>query len=635
MIINNPTSLAGFTRTSVTGATETEYQLATIGQVRTAINNINKKFEELLKGTAGSPGDEADRSDQVTGGGLKLKKGYAWIASNGKIEPSLLPNLAITNTYVVPYGAIQPLMLNGSGNNEYSIYDALSMWCKDQIAHSVDTGISEIRKGDILIITPTDNTTDVSYTTEDVIINEEGGRTNSRANINPAYLGTYIVTQEPINEDPYIFAKMAYTDTSIVTINGIAPTNSAGQLTLYLHDILKTGFNDGTSDTMSDAETLSNVVYNLRSGSTKPIIVSNGVNNTEYVRFGFKSNSLDSGIEDRVFFYTTTEEYEAEQSKREADDNFLSSAILQLRAESEAEDASINNKIAGISGIVGTSGAIQNLNDPAVFNAAAAMTAPVFTQLEALRYSVDYNAEMLDTTRNNTNALLRNLYSNIDSLYSNLNGRAVAFIEREITWTASGDENCTYTNAPGTYSTDDLVYNSENAAAENAVIGKWIWKYTYKPSVVGTTVDETAAHTYRDAYKNSGANNGDTEGTNDRTIKSDERIVAVFDEYGNQINVDIQRVLDDSTGVYDSVITVVVDNVGTENGMPKNSLNGVKWTLLIAKTIVGIENIHAVTDIAVGKGRELSNTRDRITGAGFAQAIDEVLNPYTLPTRAN
>jgi hypothetical protein len=102
MRINNPKSLVNFTRAPGVTPDASAYNLATIGQLKRAINNLDTKYSNILAG------NENYGSNGLT----ESTHGYAWLNSEGKVDPSLMPALAITETHFIYQSELKALKNN-------------------------------------------------------------------------------------------------------------------------------------------------------------------------------------------------------------------------------------------------------------------------------------------------------------------------------------------------------------------------------------------------------------------------------------------------------------------------------------------------------------------------------------------
>lgn len=282
MRINNPKSLAGFSRN--VESDEASYKLATVGQLESAIIDINNKFVDLLtgKGVNGAP---------INLQGITNKRGYAWLTENGTIDPRVLPPIAITNTHAIPQSAIAQYVLDtepssstasdlvtdtraADGTGETNTEFKLRYWLSQ---HVTEPEYASVQQGDIFIVSPATNET-----------------------INAEICGSYILV-ESSSVNGLIFKKMAYESGNIVSINGHIP-EANGMLSLPLSGIL---IANGTSN--EDAIKLSNDIYEISSEDG-------------YFKFNNEKYAKLSELTDEI-------------NKRAADDLFISGAFDDFVAE--------------------------------------------------------------------------------------------------------------------------------------------------------------------------------------------------------------------------------------------------------------------------------------------------------------
>ena len=483
MRINNPKSLAGFTKNS----DDNNYKLATVGQLNTAIHDINEKFIKLLVGT----------TDNVSNGlgGIINKCGYAWIASNGKISPDLIPSLAITNTYVIKQSVLTDINDETVNINQNSdVLELLAYW-RAHVVEETDTTYNDMQQGDIIIVTPD----------EDVVIN-------------PKICGSYIITRvdsdSTNNNTVYTFAKLAYEDGKIVTINDKAPTNSSGSLTLALSDILKVGQNNEIAQALSDN------IYRISSNADLSI-------GEDKFRFVFNGVPYATSAELSNFI-------EKETKARSDADNYIS-GIVDI----------INNRIGADN---------QNIN--------RATSGQIYPQLRGLRADVDHNANILDNVILSTNTYLDNLNSGLSAL----NKKAIELNEYTISWEA---DNLTDT-VSGTNDNIEIDYQDNGEASIGIKTQSYtVWKYKFTPN----------------------------------SNFEDERIIAVFDENGNKIDVDITRNSDKS-----SIIEIYLNIINDENSNNINVLTNKTMKILVASTIKFDEKILATDKINIANSKQASSS---------------------------
>lgn len=600
MRINNPKSFAGFALGD--SADSAAYKLATVGQVSNEIKKLNDKFTMLLTGrrdiTSGYYFDENGEKVIVEGaagsqagyGGLVNEQGYAWLNHDGKIDASLLPSLAITETYVVEQKEFIPDFTDGTEWEQYvetvsnyvqanSIYTLLEDW----VNRKIESENLRFQKGDIFIVTPNaivkNNPSDsYSLTTKELAAEEEEAL---KKIINPAYSGTYIVTDIRKSDSTgfkVTFAKMAYTDSNIVTINGLSPNNSTGMLSIELADILKmrATFDSryAESGNIAAAEALQDTLYRAAT-----VLDDNGS-----YRFAFIDNAVGSPTENQIVKYAKLSELNKEVEDREAEIQRIESLANDYKAALDRVDADLSTDIAGIHETLGTRNDDTVIPTDGMRNG---MNAPVFDQLAALRYDVDWNAEVLHKTKVNTNALLTQIQSNVNSLFEHLDGKAVAILEKQFNWVSGAVTN--------------TIPENEAIPIENVgvVQGSVLWTYDY----VSPTVNDAEVRLSPNALAGlaSEYENADEARVDSSLLHtSQERILAVFDPEGNKVEVDIRSYVD-NTNKYHQVLSIQTDWFG--NGNEHNSILAGNWTMLISKTIIGIEN-NTTPTIKVGDTNE-------------------------------
>lgn len=573
MRINNPKSLVNFTRSAANTPDALAYNLATIGQLKRAINNLDAKFDNIL-----APGKQTIGSN-----------GYAWLNKDGQVDTSLLPPLAITETHVITQSELKAI--KDANEGQIPEKEVLSYLLDLYVKNKINTESKKYQKGDIVIVQPTET------------------ETGDKELPNPIYSGSYIIIETPDEGDiaggSFKFAKIAYTDSNIVKINGLAPANSAGELHIYLKDILQEVYlyNEGANVNFVEAEAkakeLSDTVYRLKT-------IDEG---EAGFRFGFVDNSsVDGG----VIPYAKLAELQA-LDNREADDyNTLTNAIADLTHTLVVTSGNLHNETVTASGnlhdeIITTSSYLYDLHNTEVYNVSSFLyselditssylqdevnfisgtigdstlpgdrseSAPIFAQTRKLRQDVDDNLNLLNRTRQHTNEYLELIQQNVRNLHGKLNEKAIMIVEKEIEWTA---ENSTSVMTPIS-ETERLEYQVSNPD----VTGIITWTYKYEP----TELNEPG----------STANNE----------RSQERIIGVYDANGNEIMVDINR-KQLTNGLMGSYLSIETEYVGNEtDGSYVNSLIGTKWTLLVAKTIVNIDLVDAT--FAVGGNLETAET---------------------------
>ena len=174
----------------------------------------------------------------------------------------------------------------------------------------------------------------------------------------------------------------------------------------------------------------------------------------------------------------------------------------------------------------------------------------IFPQLKGLRKLVDNNATVLSAVMTDTNDYLATLESQLKNLVNgSLNGKVIELKEQTFSFTLDGVVEA----EPVTISKDDDVEGSEPIIIQKT--GKANWTYTFIPS----------------------------------TEAKDERVIAVFDENGNQFFPDMQRVPGAASAeAKNTKITLVMDKVVKRVGdttTDLSNIDGKTFTLLYASTL--------------------------------------------------
>ena len=529
MRINNPKSIVGYQR--VTNADELAYNLATVGQVKTAIKDLQDNILAELRG---------NENYGLSSG----KHGYAWLNGEGKVHPDLLPALAITDTHVVKQSDLKsasslPTTVSNPDGGWNSEFDRLmNIWLKDQ----VDNHAKAFQKGDIIIVS-----------------------VNQGETPDPVYAGSYIITFVPdFNTTGYFqFSKLAYTDGNIVKINGVAPRNSAGELRLYLSDILQERYIDkfvsatgGEQEAQNATEALEDSVYRL-------VTIDEG--NDGY-RFGFIDNSnVGQGA---VVPYTKFAEFNTEKASTVERFTAVNEAIAALNARHDAEISALEEKHETETSFI--SGTIGKRTDAAD----RALSASIFAQSKALSSDLNVLSSSYLNTEDLTNQMLSLIQHNVKNLHQGLEKRAVRLYMQEFVWAAN---EAVLTE----FDTNSAQYKYQVSASD--VSGAIVWTHTHSP--LGTGVNNTGDF---DAENTQGISN----------INSEERVLAVYDENGNLVNVDMKFIKVGKYGLNDTQIIVETEFIGRDgNGKFINTLEGKKWTILLAKTISGIDINEALVNV--------------------------------------
>lgn len=290
MRINNPKYMAGFTPAETDD--EKSYSIVTIRQLEKALKDLNYRFESVLIGeTPSQPSGAIVQGNSLNG--VVSKNGYAWLNVEGKVDPSLIPDLAITNVCVISQNDL-PAVTEVSDN---TIYTLLNRWLENH-------PMVKLQRGDIIIVVPR------SMDQQDDPV------------VNPAYSGSYIITD--VNET-YEFAKLASDDSHIVAINDKMPVASTGKVTVKLSDILKVGNfkKSQTNDRDSDAAELEDVLYRV----TK---VDEG---EDGYRLAFIDDSVQSTTNPVIVKYAKLQELQDMIAAKDAEIAELRGLIAGLRAE--------------------------------------------------------------------------------------------------------------------------------------------------------------------------------------------------------------------------------------------------------------------------------------------------------------
>lgn len=488
MRINNPKALMTFN--SGETAEEKAYSLATFGQLTNAIDVLNKKFVDLLVGTA-------ENKNGLPG--FTKKTGYAWLDDSGKLPASLMPSLAVTEVFAVEQDTIITQSIDETSPiPRENVNTKMQKWMSDSPTDK-DGNPVNLQKGDIIVIIPGQDQT-----------------------VDPLYCGAYITTEVPTDEGgDYNFSRISYEASKIVSIDGKTP-DSAGILTLTPTDIFK-------MDNASDAEALVASLWRF-----KTVFKDDGSN--EIDRFSFNDET-----------YAKSTELDAEASKRALDIDALSAVITRHTDEIGKRNAS----------------AAYSLDDP------------IFPQLYGLRNLVDNNATVLSAVMTDTNDYLATLENQLKNLVNgSLNGKVIELKEQTFSFTKGNEISDT---DPVTISKDD-VEGSEPILIQKT--GKVNWTYTFIPS----------------------------------TDAKDERVIAVFDEDGNQFFPDMQRVPGSaSSEAKNTLITLVMDKVVKRVGdieTDLSNINGKTFTLLYASTLKVGMTPDEITTFDVAKEKHVYTSSD-------------------------
>lgn len=535
MRINNPKSIVGFQRTETSD--ELAYNLATVGQVKTAIKELQDTVINILTGFGKGGFGGGGIGEQLT-----PNFGYAWLNSEGKVDVNLLPALAITETHVAKQSelkAIQALpTTTTSPDQPLNFNNILNIWLRNQVLAG-----KTFQAGDI------------------IIVSTELGETPD-----PVYAGSYIITLVPETNTSgeYQLSKLAYTDGNIVKINGVAPRNSAGEIRLYLSDILKERYIDKFVTAASGAVDAANATAALEDSVYRLVTLDEGA---EGYRFAFIDNS-DTG-QGAVIPYTKFAEFNAEKASTAERFTAVNDAITALTQKHDEELAALeekhDNETAFISGTVGKRTDAANSDQE---------TASVFALTKALRNDVDAHYTAYQTTEGLTNDMLSMIHQNVKNLHQGLEKRAVRLYMQPIIW-KEADANVVQ------FDLTSPQYKYQVSSSD--VSGVVHWTYTHSPIRVGTNDVDDPSENLGQGISNE---------------LSQERVLAVYDENGTLVNVDIELVKNVTTGLTDTIIKIDTEFIGRgEDTKLKNSLDGKEWTLLIGKTISGIDLTDALVNV--------------------------------------
>jgi len=209
-------------------------------------------------------------------------------------------------------------------------------------------------------------------------------------------------------------------------------------------------------------------------------------------------------------------------------------------AELNTAKSEINAKISTVSGAVALARTDLGLRTDL---SSSSLSASLFAQTKQLRSDVTNNTANVDI-----------VHENVTSLHSALNSKAITLILKDFTWGGSDGNTSspiiTEWSLNGTDPVDPALYR----ASDTTEIGTILWTYNY-PST-----------------------------------GSDERILAVYDENDNQIDVDLTKSVSIGTGLAATAVKVLTAYYGREEDGTtiKNSILGKTWTVLVAKVITNI-----------------------------------------------
>ncbi len=182
-----------------------------------------------------------------------IKDSYAWLNTDGKVDPSLLPPLAIINTVEKKLDEIKaeaqnPIAKDGD--------DLMSKW--------FENNKNNYQLGDLIIVGYAEDMTEYE-------------------NLKSA-LGPWIVSNGEL-------IKLAFPTTDILTINNVGPDINTGNLTLKLVDILK----QKNGITTGRVEELNGIIYNLKIDENNRFGIYTDLGNSELAFVGYaKYDELNS-----------------------------------------------------------------------------------------------------------------------------------------------------------------------------------------------------------------------------------------------------------------------------------------------------------------------------------------------------
>lgn len=596
MKINNPKSMLDFTRDQ--SSNNIAQNLVTVGQLYTIANKLTAKFDNKLKGVEGAGyGGMSNRTD---GGGY----GYAWLDANGKLDTSLLPAIAITETHVISEADL--VKFNSAKANElglpvcqhynpdraeFLLHNYLSYHTKPTSVAS-DSKNLNVQKGDMIVVHPGDVTVlapnkeipDEFYSSTEITA------TGENVNVpNVRFSGSYMITEidkdASNSETKFYFVKISYTDGNIVKINDCIPKNSAGEVEITLTDILK----------------YTTQIQNINTDRTNPAKLTEAVNRLSFGtdsdrgRFYFIDNSNDNVT---YVPYTKLSEHNDLSGQVYSISSALSSIINTYKNEHNADVASLTEQLSDTSGFLSSTfrgeldGVYRNIGDR-TNEESYSIDGAIFPQLKGLRKNIETNLTLLNNTRCDTNDYLALIRDNVMALHAGLNKHAVQMLSIPVTWTApvlTGNvvelENEKYDKNTGFAVTvseviryEDNIINvaapedtnlnaveylnvSDYSKAKSGGIGYRRWTLHYNPTVLSSW----AANEY-----------------------PNERILAVFDN--SDVNSTGEQIFPDITysTVNNSIVTHISVDVEVTDETDGN-LTDTVWTLYVAKTIGGIKN---------------------------------------------
>lgn len=605
MKINNPKSMLDFTRDS--SSNNIAQNLVTVGQLYTIANKLTARFDNKLIGVAGAGGGGMTNNVTGNGGGY----GYAWLDANGKLDTSLLPAIAISETHVISESELVefnsakanelglPVCQHyNSDRAEYLLHNYLSYHTKPTSVAANSKNLN-VQKGDMIVVHPGNVTLEPKSNVDQFelsknreIPDEFYNSTDNGADINVPnvrFSGSYMITE--IDKDAsngeikFYFVKISYTDGNIVKINDCVPKNSAGEVEITLTDILKytaqiQNVNIDRTNPAKLTEAVTRLSFGTDSDRGRFYFIDNSNDNVSYVPYTKLSEHND--LSGQVYSISST----------------LSSIINTYKEEHNADVESLTQQLSDTSGLI-SSTFRADFND--VYGKIGDRTAAaswsiddgIFPQIKGLRSDISENLTLLNNTRCDTNDYLALIRDNVMALHNGLNKHAVQMLSIPVTWSApvlTGDvvelENAKYDKETGfAVTVSDIIRYEDNiinvAATENTNlnaieylnvsdyskaktggIGYRRWTLHYNPTVLASWSDNE---------------------------NPNERILAVFDNSdvnstGEQIFPDISYSI-----VNNSVVTHISIDVEVTDTTDCN-LVGTAWTLYVAKTIGGIKN---------------------------------------------
>jgi hypothetical protein len=359
MRINNPQSMLG-----MTSVDNWAYDLASIGQVNVIVKELRDYVDNTLKGNASTI----------------ASKGYAWLNEDGKVDTSLLPQLAISNTTTVSQNALKNTDLSEIKTVEEVLF-SISNYLKNEMAKN-ENKVS-FQAGDVVVVTV------------------EAGEVP-----NPLLAGAYIITKEPTNEsEQFELSRLSYNDGKIVQING-KQADPTGNLYLELKDILSYRFSDGPANP-EEAESLAKTVYRLNT-----IQDEDGK-----CRFGFKD------LEGNVEAYTKLSEFEAEKTAVSEKIEGISGAIIKFQENYENDKSEFNAKYTAEVG-------------SGWENEASAADGSLMARSKYLMERVEEEAGFINNIVKSANSSLKDVHASIKNVHQAVNKRAVRLYLESFTWTA-------------------------------------------------------------------------------------------------------------------------------------------------------------------------------------------------------